>query len=394
MLTEDPIKFKRDHHLRGQLFDSRSFEHQGRANLNLLAALLPYVPVGGLIVDPMAGTGSMLIGTDYQHPVVCGELEPHWVKICEANRKSIAGQRLFANSTPALAYRGNAASLPLAAGSVGAVITSPPYWDMLSDWHINSANIQNGGHPDYGLAYGVNPANIGNIHIYEDYLRAMAGVYREARRVLRPAGVLGLILKDRVHKGRIVPIVQDTITLCAALGFKLVKTINREVIPSMYRNMLAKSVPAVDRVNTEAALIFKKANNNPVQWAKIALVQGPKPNSAPSWQLYIKSLAYAVTRRRQVFVLGQNRLQWGHSTAIEGPAHPRYRQRRDYAFTALADIVTKYGFSSGAEIELHCSMGYGQYLAQRAQTLGFTPTYPTQGLNLGQKLRWYTERAA
>ena len=56
-----PLKFKRDNYLRSQIFTTDSFKHAGRANLNLLSALLQRVPAGALVVDPMGGTGSILI---------------------------------------------------------------------------------------------------------------------------------------------------------------------------------------------------------------------------------------------------------------------------------------------------------------------------------------------
>lgn len=232
-------KFKRDNYTRARLFHPDSFKHNGKANLNLITALLQYAPAGQLVVDIMGGTGSLLIATDHQYPVITGELEAHWAALSEVNRQSIGGRRLFAASTPALCCQWDAARLPLASGSVPAIITSPPYWDMLSDWHIKSQGLQGNVHELYGPAYGTDPRNLGNVHIYEDYLRAMAVVYREASRVLGPGGILVLILKDRIHKSRRVPIVKDTIALVQALGFFLVEQIDRECIPSFHRNIIA-----------------------------------------------------------------------------------------------------------------------------------------------------------
>lgn len=396
------LKFKRDNHFRAQLFDQASFKHQGKANLNLLLALLQHLPAGQIILDPMAGTGSALIYLDYGYPVICGELEAHWSQLCEINRKSITISRLFAASTPALCNQWDAARLPLQNESVADIVTSPPYWDMLSDWHIHSHNLQADGHEIYGICYGLHPGNIGNIHIYEDYLRAMFAVYAECYRVLRPGGIMALILKDRIHKQRLIPITADTITLAAALGFRLLDTIERQVTPSFHRNVLQQNFPSGPTVDHESVLIFRKPKvvatpeNQFRRSAKIALVQAPKPDSNPSWQLYQKALSYCslTTKNHLIYVLTESGVK-RHYRFIEkdhhSPALSHFRQRREYAFNIMADIVTKYHFTTGTEIEFHGSMDYGKYVTRRAVTLGMSITNPTEGLNLGQKLKWYTD---
>ncbi len=389
-MDTQPTKFKRDHHQRAQLFHPDSFKHSGRANLNLLSALLQYAPAGEIVLDPMGGTGSILIATDHQHPVVCGELESHWAFISEANRKNIAGQRLIAASTPSLCCQWDAGRLPLASGSIPFIITSPPYWDMLSDWHINSKGLQD-SHEVYGNAYGVDPRNLGNVHIYEDYLRAMALVYRECHRLLGPGRKLVLILKDRVHKFKRVPLVRDTIALCAALGFSLVGHVERETIPSLHRRTNMLHNPDSETVDTEAALIFSKAEKPLGPVKKFALVQTPKPESAPSWQLYVKQWNYAAARADKILLF----TQYGLEEIVDeipfgwGPDLTSFRRRKEFAFACASDIVTKFGFGAGDKIEFHGSMAYGQYLRQRLQTFGGLVSIPTEGLNLGQKLKWY-----
>lgn len=384
-----PVKFKRDSYQRAALFHPDSFKHNGKANLNLLSALLDLVPAGNLVVDPMGGTGSILIGTDYQHPIISGELESHWAALSETNRKSIAGSRLFSASTPAMCAQWDATRLPLASHSVPAIITSPPYWDMLSDWHIKSKGLQSQVHEEYGPAYGVHPANVGNIHIYEDYLRAMALVYRECWRVLGPGGFLALIVKDRIHKKRRVPISRDTVGLATALGFTLVDRIDRETIPSLHRRVNQLHHPDAPSVDTEQALIFEKQKR---RWParKIALVQASKPDSAPSWQLFQKAYSYCFSRADLILVLSDAGV-CPAKTGLRDPHKKGFRRRKELAFKSACDIVTKYGFAAGDQIELHCSMKYGQYLAQRLATFGGVVTIPTEGLNLGQKLKWYTE---
>lgn len=338
---QSPISFKRDHHQRAALFHPDSFKHQGRANLNLLSALLQYAPAGQIVLDPMGGTGSILLALDYQHPVLTGELESHWALVAEMNRKSISRGRLIAFSSPAVCCQWNANRLPLADSSIPCIITSPPYWDMLSDWHIKSKGLQD-AHEVYGPAYGTHPDNLGNVHIYEDYLRAMAQVYRECHRVLGPGQKLVLILKDRVHKFNRVPLVTDTIGLCTALGFSLIDTVERKVNPSLHRR--------VNQLHYPEAATGRQAER------LLVLANG-----------------------------GLTTLEQGKT-----PVHTKFSRRKEFSFAAVQDLVTKFGFAAGDILEFHGSMAYGQYLQERITTFGGQFTNPTEGLNLGQKLAWYT----
>lgn len=385
------MKIKRDSYLRAKLFEPSSFQHAGRANLNLISILLEkHAPTGELVVDVMGGTGSILIALDHQHPVVSGELEAHWARVSEANRQSIRRARLFCASTPALCCQWDATRLPLASASVPSIITSPPYWDMLSNWHIKSGSLQGQYHEMYGVAYGLHAANIGNIHIYEDYLRTMATVYHECYRVLRPGGMLALIVKDRVHKKRVTPIVRDTVALATALGFKLVDQIEREVIPSLHRHINKRHHPDAPTVDSEHALIFEK-QNRPMVKRYFALVQAPKPNSAPSVQLFQKSLSYAFSTAKIVLVLCNDGLNlYSACRQFQEPTCGSFLTRKQFSFGAVNDLVMKFNFATGDEVELHCAMGYGQYLSQRLHTYGGLVTMPTEGLNLGQKLKFYT----
>lgn len=145
-------------------------------------------------------------------------------------------------------------------------------------------------------------------------------------------------------------------------------------------------------MDTEAALVFKKENSPGIQAKNtFAIVQAPKPDSAPSWQLYTKAMAYARRSAKTVFILGRDGLTLDACRPVE-PAFTSFRRRKELAFSVAFDLVTKHGFTSGAVIELHTAMAYGQYLRERLETFGGRVIIPTEGLNLGQKLRWYTER--
>jgi hypothetical protein len=398
---------RRDVQLRHRLFVPESFQHKAKANLHMLLELVQtYVPPRAIILDPMAGIGSTLIAATCGHPVICMDLEPYWVNVAQANAEKVSGQWLFAASMQVA--QGDARAMNLDSGAVEAVVFSPPYWDMFSDWHISSKRLGGNHRAPSGPAYAdergrasEDKHNIGNIHIYELYLREMMAVYNECWRVLGPGGTLILILKDRVHKSLVKPITGDTLMLCRLAGFELVERRDYAVRISRFQQVYRLQNPDGPRVDHETALVLRKAKKGVA--TKLTIVGGPANASRPAQQLFTSALDYSLsTDADSVFVLtkegfcraGDNGSQGPGPVIAFGPQGKRRkaRLRRRWSHAQVRDLVAKLPFGSGTEITLHITRSYGQYLETRLASIGAKVTDPTAGLNLGQKLRWYAER--
>jgi DNA modification methylase len=119
-------KFKRDTAFRKQFFVPDSFAHPAKMDAQLLIRIVEtYTKPGEVILDPMAGSGTLMLACTLGRNVVLVELEEKFCKMCRDNWEIVMMH-------PQLGYemgdcqiiQGDARSLE---GICDKIITSPPY---------------------------------------------------------------------------------------------------------------------------------------------------------------------------------------------------------------------------------------------------------------------------
>jgi len=170
---------------------------------------------GEVVLDPMAGTGSALVAA-----LRCGrhsygiELNPKYAAIA---RQVVSEERQALGSEAehlaAEVIQGDAAGFPDIASAhllpaIDYVITSPPYWDML---HARGAHTQKQrrGSPGLDVFYSDDPADLGNIDRYEEFLERLAAIYVALKPSIRDGGYLTVIVKNVKKGGVIYPLAWD-----------------------------------------------------------------------------------------------------------------------------------------------------------------------------------------
>lgn len=110
----------------------------------------------------------------------------------------------------------NIGNLPT--GEIDSVISSPPYEGSLEDRGGTQQKFKKEkGTP---APYSKDPKNIGN-KTGETYLEAMFKVYLGCWMVMKEGGIMVIVVKNFVRKGKPVRLDLDTTKLCEAAGFKL-----------------------------------------------------------------------------------------------------------------------------------------------------------------------------
>jgi len=166
---------------------------------------------GQIVLDPMVGTGSTLVAClrSGRHGIGI-ELNPAYAEIA---RQALAEERA-ALGTPADEWvadvvTGDAAHLERwTLPQVDYILTSPPYWDMLRTRGAATQRRRRAA-PELDVFYSEDPADLGNIADYDEFLSRLVAIYAGLRPALRPGAYLTVIVKNVKKGGRIYPLAWD-----------------------------------------------------------------------------------------------------------------------------------------------------------------------------------------
>lgn len=166
---------------------------------------------GQAVLDPMAGTGSTLIGALRAGRNSYGtELSPRYAAVA---KRQIADERTALGAAAAdLASEivcADATTIgQLGFPSIHYVLTSPPYWDML---HAKGAKSQKTRReaPGLDVVYSEDPHDLGNVHDYEEFVSRLAQIYSGLKPLLVDRAYLTIIVKNVKKGGRVYPLAWD-----------------------------------------------------------------------------------------------------------------------------------------------------------------------------------------
>lgn len=142
-----------------------------------------------LILDPFAGVGTTVVAAARMNKVGVGiEISPQFVQVAETR---LGQGDLFAPKTSlSRIYCDDACNLPkyVSPESVDLVVTSPPYWDILTQ--KRTADYKSIRH------YGEAQRDLGKIADYTEFLDALVEIFRLVFIALKPKKYCAVIVMD------------------------------------------------------------------------------------------------------------------------------------------------------------------------------------------------------
>jgi len=176
-----------------------------------------FTKAGERVLDPMVGTGSTVVAClrAGRHSIGV-ELNPEYAALAHAvvaqERQALGAAAADLQAEILTADASNLAGLELPVFDY--VLTSPPYWDML---HARGAETQRRrrAEPQLDVTYSRDPADLGNVSDYPEFLNRLVSIYAGLQAHLRPGAYLTIIVKNVKKGGRIYPLAWD---LAHALG--------------------------------------------------------------------------------------------------------------------------------------------------------------------------------
>jgi len=170
---------------------------------------------GQVVLDPMVGTGSTLVAALRAGRHSYGiELNPYYAalasQIVDAERQELGetALNLICQVIPGDARQMTDLAADHQIPLVDYVITSPPYWDMLRSRGAETQRKRRQT-PNLDVFYSDDPADLGNIADYEEFLGRLVEIYAGMKPIIRPGAYLTIIVKNIKKGGKIYPLAWD-----------------------------------------------------------------------------------------------------------------------------------------------------------------------------------------
>ena len=177
---------------------------------------------GDWVLDPMFGSGTTLTACYKTKRIGAGiELMPEWFELAKDRISELTGSPFKDGDHGLFLRQGDCREVfrTVATESMGLVITSPPYFDILKNPTGKRAQYrQRLGLP---VNYGFSPKELGRIEDYDEFMREMSGIYAQCFRSLKKGKFMVVIVADIHSRGRFIPYHIDTVDAVQAAGFTL-----------------------------------------------------------------------------------------------------------------------------------------------------------------------------
>lgn len=175
---------------------------------------------GNTVLDPFVGVGSTLKACAIEGRKGIGfELNPRYAKLATQRLKAEVRDLWAEQSQDVRVGDSRELVLALPDDSIDFVVTSPPYWNILhkEDHKVRQERTER----ELDTRYGDDPRDLGNVHNYNDFLRALSEILGACSRPLRPGKYMAVVVSDFRDKSRYVMFHSDLASALAQYGLEM-----------------------------------------------------------------------------------------------------------------------------------------------------------------------------
>jgi len=217
------VRFPSDAQYRKGMFPEEVNKHPAKANVYLIQSIIEYVSEEGqTLLDPMGGTGTLMVGALVGREVICVEISEYFhglqVRALEALERIAPGisEHIMLVNLPCQQY------LPIP-DLADHIIFSPPYASIMKVGE-KQGKLQTEFLGDIAYEYSNNPLNLG---LMNDFIwgQELEKIYAKCFKTLKVGGTMSVIVKDHYEKQKDgvrkrIPLSQAARDACIRAGFK------------------------------------------------------------------------------------------------------------------------------------------------------------------------------
>lgn len=196
-------------------------EHPAPFSFQDVARLVRFFTKRGMtVLDPFSGVASTLkaCALNGRHGIGI-ELSAHWAKLGrERLRKEVPADLRQLTQQTIITGDSRTKLNKLADKSVDLIVTSPPYWNILSKIDHKTRKRVNAR---LATKYSTAKGDLGNLPDYDAFLDELAAVFSKCVRVLRTSRYMCIIVSDFRHKSRYYSFHSDLVGHLEPLGLCL-----------------------------------------------------------------------------------------------------------------------------------------------------------------------------
>lgn len=248
------ILFPDDVVKRKSLFPSQVIKHYAKMQLYLEEELIKYISKeGDIILDPMAGTGTIMLAALMGRNVICIDIEEGYTKM-ELEVLEHLKQNNPNMSHVIILYGNCKLMLPI---HCNHIIFSPPYASALKPTKKLSKFIEDKYRLDeeqYQM-YAQTTGNVGLVNTFL-YNQTMEKVYNLCYQSLPVGGTMSVVTKDIIEKGERVYLSNWIIKVCIKAGFEVQDWFKHEMMGGAFQDV--RRSKGDETVDDEDCIIFRR----------------------------------------------------------------------------------------------------------------------------------------